>query len=153
MAFCNSCLHGEQEKRLERKAIKRNMRSAQRFRPNPYKPQAPCRTTQAWKCTACSKVQGRVYTAASKRLQELQSYRCESGLHDIRPAGHMGPAKAFLAARESFLNCRKCCESSTSNKLSLQNFFHTTTKSLHRNERDFCRPREIYGDNLALRAF
>jgi len=27
----------------------------------------------------------------------------------------MRPAKAFLAARESFLNCRKCCESSTSN--------------------------------------
>jgi len=26
-------------------------------------------------------------------------------------------------------------------------------KSLHRNERDFGRPREIYGDNLALRAF
>jgi len=60
---------------------------------------------------------------------------CETGLHNILPAGHMRPAKAFLAARESFLNCGKCCESSTSNKLSLQNFFHTTTKSLHRNER------------------
>jgi len=35
-------------------------------------------------------------------------------------------AKAFLASRESFLNCRKCCKYSTSNEeLSFQNFFHT----------------------------
>jgi len=33
-----------------------------------------------------------------------------AGLHNVRPA------KAFLAVRESFLNCKKCCKSSTSNK-------------------------------------
>jgi len=41
----------------------------------------------------------------------------------------------------------------TSNKqLSSYNFFHTTTKSLHRNEIDFCSLLQIYVDNLALRA-
>ena len=54
----------------------------------------------------------------------------------------------------TFANCRKCCKSSTSNKqLSFQNFFHTTTKSLHRNKIDFCGVRQIYVDNLALRVF
>ena len=31
-----------------------------------------------------------------------------AGLHKTRPAGRLRPAKAFLAARESFLKCRKC---------------------------------------------
>jgi len=49
----------------------------------------------------------------------------EEPMTQNRPAQHH-------AARESFLNCRKCCESSTSNKwLSFQKFFQTTTKSLH----------------------
>jgi len=76
------------------------------------------------------------------------------GLYNMQPAGRMRPTKAFPAARESFLNCRKCCKSSTSNKqLSFQKFFHTTTKSTHRNEIDFCVPRQFYVDNSTLRAF
>jgi len=56
-------------------------------------------------------------------------------------------------ARRSFLNCRKCCKSSTSSKwLWFQNFFNTATKSPHRNEIDFCGSRQTYVDNLALRA-
>ena len=56
----------------------------------------------------------------------------------------MRPAELFLAARKRFGNCGKCCKSSTSNKLlPFQNFFHATTKSLHRNEVELCGPRQI----------
>ena len=43
------------------------------------------------------------------------------------PAQHT--VRGLHAARETFLNCRKCCKSSTLNKwLSLYNFFNTTTQ-------------------------
>jgi len=78
----------------------------------------------------------------------VQTVFHEAGLHNIRPV------EAFLAAHENFLNRRKCCESSTSSKkLSFQNLFNTTTKSLHWNWIDFCGSRQIYVDNLALRDF
>jgi len=38
-----------------------------------------------------------------------------AALHNTLPAGGMRLAKAFHAACESFLTCRKCCQSSTSN--------------------------------------
>jgi len=58
-------------------------------------------------------------------------------LHNIRPAG----CKAFLATSASFLNCKKCCNSSTLNKqLSFQLLFHATMKSPHQNQIDFCGP-------------
>jgi len=31
----------------------------------------------------------------------------------MQPVDHMWSLRAFLAARESFLNCRKCCKSPT----------------------------------------
>jgi len=40
----------------------------------------------------------------------------KAGLYNILPVGRMWFAKAFLAAGESFLNCRKYCKNSTSNK-------------------------------------
>ena len=49
------------------------------------------------------------------------------------------------AAHESFLNYRKCCKSSNSNKqLSLQEVFHAETESPHQNEIDFCAPRQKF---------
>ena len=73
-----------------------------------------------------------------------------SGLHNVRPA------RAFLAPRESFLNCTRSCKSSTSNKdVSFQNFLRTfASKSpWQRNLLDFCGPRQIYVYNLTLRTF
>jgi len=38
----------------------------------------------------------------------------KGGLHNIGPVGHMWPTRSFLAVRESFFICRKCCKSPTS---------------------------------------
>ena len=67
--------------------------------------------------------------AVPNRLQQANGWSCSSKLrhphllgydwlcNSCRPRLHnTRSAKAFLAARESFLNCRKCCKSSTSNK-------------------------------------
>ena len=76
----------------------------------------------------------------SKKTKRM---RCGSpGLHNMRPA------EAFLAARESFLSCRKRCKSSTSS-----NCRSRISCILQRIEMEFCDLRQIYVDNLALRAF
>jgi len=41
-------------------------------------------------------------------VHTVNSLHHTAGLHSIWPAGHMRPARAFLAAREGFLNCSKC---------------------------------------------
>ena len=105
--------------------------------------------------------------AVSNRLQKVNGWSCSSQLwhphllgcdclsNSCGPRLHnIRPAKAFLAACESFLNCRKCCKSSTSNKqLLFHNFFQTTTKSPRRNEIDICGLRKNNVDNLAFQAF
>ena len=81
----------------------------------------------------------RVRTSSTTRSDLLSLTRC---CCSCKTKSILRPAKACLAARESFLNCRKRCKSSTSNMyLSLNNLLHTTTKSLHRNEIDICGPR------------
>jgi len=37
----------------------------------------------------------------TKRKQQMYFYLSRAGLHNIRPAGHMRPARSFLAAREN----------------------------------------------------
>ena len=59
----------------------------------------------------------------------------------VRPARTSSIVRNVAKGRPRISTCRS------------QNFFHATTKSLHRNETDFCGPQQIYVDNLALRAF
>jgi len=70
---------------------------------------------------------------------------------DSRPKHFVCPhnTRAAWAACERFLNYWKCCKSRSSNK-SLQHFFHTATKSPHRNRSDMSNQRQIDVDDLTL---
>ena len=85
--------------------------------------------------TIASKKRQVIMRKGKSTIRSLVISACiTAGLHNIRPA-----------SCKSFLSCRKYCQSSTSNKQSsIYNFFHTATKSPHRNEIDFCGPRQIY---------
>jgi len=60
---------------------------------------------------------------------QLINANATAGLHNMRPAGHMRPVRAFLEARESFLTWENVVKVRLRIiKLSFQNFFQTTTK-------------------------
>jgi len=76
--------------------------------------------------------------------------------------GRMWPAKAFLAAHESFLNCKKCCKNSSESKYKYLDFlidnyqtriYLILQQNLYIKMKQTLQPTAIYVDNLALRGF